>query len=817
MRRRGFVLTPIVSTMSVLRSLSLFLGTVFIALAALAPGASAQSGANRVIVIGVDGGDGRTVEAMMDAGELPNMARLRDMGTFAPLGTALPADSPTAWASLNSGRNPAETAVPGFVRRDLSGRDPSADFGHIKLSQEAGLDELKHRPVFSKWDVKMWWGLGFGAAFLGFLILFKVLLRMNFGLAFVFSAGLGAVGAWAAGEMRLSYADKYPYVANRMAAENFWDIAGKAGVESIVLDAAQSFGAESPEGVNVLHGLGVPDLRGGLGDWFIYANDVQNLKKLPERKSLGTAGYEYRVDVRGGEVNTLFFGPKNFIKKEALERELADIKKRESDTTLGYQESRKLQDELRPRKEELMALLGQVENPKIAADPEVKYGISKDLSVVPAGPGKYTITLGEESQELAVGEWSDYYNLSFELSPMIKAKGTTRLKLESFEPDFRLFINTLDIAPEAQQFWQPITEPMEFGADLVRTGDFETYGWACMTMPFKEGQISPETLLEDIEFTFKWRERLFFDQITRNDWRLFMGLFSATDRVQHMFYQFYDDGHPLYDAAAANRKTTFFGEEIALKDAIPAIFKQVDRVVGRVLDEHLQDDDVLLMCADHGFQSFRYQVNVNNLLAEAGLLKVRDGLSESSSGGSPGGYIDWTGTKAYALGLGGIYVNLRGREKNGIVAEEDKAAVIEEIRQALLNYRDPNTGAAVATHAYITSEIHQGPHLVDEPDVMTGFAPTYRVSWGTTGGGINLKKNDDELYVPGPVVVDNDSPWSGGHPSVAGEHVKGLFFASREVELPADGPNLLHIAPTVLSLLGVSVPPEMDLAPLKLK
>ena len=126
-----------------------------------------------------------------------------------------------------------------------------------------------------------------------------------------------------------------------------------------------------------------------------------------------------------------------------------------------------------------------------------------------------------------------------------------------------------------------------------------------------------------------------------------MGVFSATDRVQHMFYQFYDDQHPLYDAAAANRKTTFFGEEVALKDAIPAIFKQVDRVVGRVLDEELQKDDVLLMCADHGFQTFRNQVHTNNILIQAGLMKLKDGLTDPAAGSNIGDYVDWNQTKAY--------------------------------------------------------------------------------------------------------------------------------------------------------------------------
>jgi hypothetical protein len=81
---------------------------------------SAASAQGRVIVLGFDGADGRTVAEMMEKGELPNLAKLRAQGTFAPLGTTDPAESPVAWASLNSGRNPAETAIPGFVVRTFS-------------------------------------------------------------------------------------------------------------------------------------------------------------------------------------------------------------------------------------------------------------------------------------------------------------------------------------------------------------------------------------------------------------------------------------------------------------------------------------------------------------------------------------------------------------------------------------------------------------------------------------------------------------------------------------------------------------------------
>lgn len=758
-----------------------------------------------MIVIGVDGGDGRLVEELMDDGQLPNMSRLRDMGSFARLGTQVPNESPTAWAALNSGRNPGETGVAGFIRRNLLGGMPSPGFGHL-VSETGALEDFDSRPLTAKGNATTWtYGAG-GAVFIAFLILFKVLLRMRFMTSLVTAAVLGVVGGYAGGAMRANYPNEYPRYTNPQEAQNFWDIAGEAGVRSIVLDSAQSFDAESPDGVHVLHGLGTPDARGGLGDWLIYTDSDTEFDRIPKGRKSSTAGRIFKVDSRSGMVATKFYGPKDFALKELLKSELDELNARKNDPGIGYKESQTLRAELAPRINELQTELEESE--------AINYGVALDLTIEPEDGGKYEVSFGDQRQSLAVGEWSDFYELTFDLNPMLKVHGVTRCKLISVEPEFRLFINTLDIAPEAPPFWQEISAPADYSAQLASSGTFETYGWACMTMPFKDGQIEPELLLEDIEFTLKWRERVTFEQLARDDWELFMSVFSTPDRVQHMFYQYYDEGHPQYDPAVAERKTMFFGKEIMLKEAIPAIFREVDRVVGRVLDEVLTDGDVLLMCADHGLQSFRYQVHINNLLHELGFLALKEGATVKE-GDKLTSYIDWKNTRAYAMGLGYIYLNLQGREKYGIVKPDEVDATMREISDALLAWRHPETGEMVVESVYNLSEIHTGDFIDRESDLVTGFSPFYRVSWSTNSGKMPLKEVDGQV-VPGPIIVDNTSPWSGGHPSVAEHQVRGLFFSSQPAELPEGGPNLLHIAPTVLDLLGVDVPAEMDLPPLKI-
>src|SRR5882672_9006469 len=104
------------------------LGWVEVGRASSAP----ASASGRVIVLGFDGGDARTVAELMQRGQLPNLKKLADQGTFAPLGTTNPAESPVAWAALNSGANPAKTGIPGFVMREFVGGTPWPNKGFAK-------------------------------------------------------------------------------------------------------------------------------------------------------------------------------------------------------------------------------------------------------------------------------------------------------------------------------------------------------------------------------------------------------------------------------------------------------------------------------------------------------------------------------------------------------------------------------------------------------------------------------------------------------------------------------------------------------------
>ena len=773
----------------------------------IAPASAAPQDQERLVLLGFDGADGRTVEELVAAypGRYANFERLMQTGTFARLGTVAPPESPVSWAAINTGQNPAKTGVPGFVKRIQGPSSPAASFGHL-VSEDKPLEAFDNTPV-PAWDAGTMAGAAGAAVFLFFFLVFAVLLRLKVVLAGLLALALGAVGGWCGYTVRGLLAEEYPRYGNPNQARNFWEFLGEEGVETVVLDAAQAFDMPGG-GARVLAGLGVPDARGGIGDWFLYTSSEKYFDEGPAGVGTGTAGRILRVYEREeepGVVESLVYGPPNFWAVERHEKRLKLLDEKLNDPTLNYNDSL-----------DLLAAQGELRDElKVIRET----GTSVPLRVeFDAAQGAAQVTLGTETQEVAVGEWSDYFHLSFELNWLLKVHAITRVKLIQLEPHLELFVNVLDIDPAKPPFWQALSTPFAFSSELERaTGPYETYGWPTATMPFKDGVVSPELLMEDVEFTMKWRERLTYHSLSEGDWRVLMSVFSTTDRVQHMMYQYYDEGHPMYDEAEASKTFTFFGETISRKEAIPAIYQQMDRILGTVIDEHLGPNDTLIVASDHGFQSFRRQVHINNWLAEAGYLTPVANLTAGKSGNSDQlRFVDWSRTQAYAVGLGFIYINVKGREPEGIVDPADVPDLMERIRADLLAAEDEETGAKICDEVYVTSEIHEGPFLDMESDMMTGFAPTYRVSWYTTLGGLSLVEDEDGVR-PGPVCVDNDKNWSGGHVSVALPAVAGVFFSNRKVDIPEGGISALHLAPTALDRMGVAVPPEMDLAPLTIR
>ena len=383
---------------------------------------------------------------------------------------------------------------------------------------------------------------------------------------------------------------------------------------------------------------------------------------------------------------------------------------------------------------------------------------------------------------LVPGELSDWVTLTFRAAPGIKVSGITRLLVTEIDEHFSLYMAPLNLDPEKPAM--PISHPSYYATYLAnRIGAFSTLGLAEDTWALNEGVTDDGTFLTQTYDIDREREAMFFASLDRLRKGSLVCVFDATDRIQHMFWRYLDEGHPAgRDAATA-----------AHRHAIRDLYCHNDALVGRVM-ARLRQGDVLMVISDHGFSSFRRGVNLNAWLREQGYLVLEpesDGTQEWLRG------VDWTKTRAYCLGLTGMFLNLRGREGHGIVSPGAEAETLKrEIIAKLNGLVDVERGEVGIREVFDTSALYSGPYLENAPDFLIGYNAGYRTSWDCATG-----------VVAAPVFEDNVKAWSGDH-CIDPRLVPGVFFCNRAVQ--ADDPALIDIAPTALRLFGIEPPAHMD-------
>ncbi len=768
----------------------------------------------RVIVLGFDGADAGLVERFMDEGRLPNLARLRKEGTYCRLGTTNPAQSPVSWAALNAGANPGKTNLYDFVKRENA--DPSGKPYEKPTPFLALADPIKVRTADVTWidpakaDT---YSMGAGVALLvlGFGIV--RLLRGRLLPALVVGLVLGAGGAAAVSRVCGWIPEELPAAANPSKAKGFWSPAAAKGVPFAGLQVPMAFPPDPVPGGRLLCGLGVPDVRGTVGDWFVFTTDeLESLEPAPIGISTETAGSIFKISVRGGRAESLLPGPRNFWLEQRLEKELARLRAQSAEAK-DPDARFALEDEIA----RLARDLGHARRDRVTVP----------VSIVPdRASGTLDLSFGGISQRLAPGEWSDFYRVKFPLNPVLRLSTLVRAKpLEWGTERGRIYVEPINFDPRELPPQISISSPRGYAEELAASiGDYETLGWACATSPVKDSMIDDQTFMEDIEFVLAERERMLDRELARRDWSCLYAVFSEPDRVQHRLFRHIDPKNPMHDPVKAAARIRAFGREFPASDAILQTCIEMDRLVGKAMAA-CGDHSVLLVASDHGFSSFRKGVNLNNWLHEKGYLAIREAggagtvvrVGDLYDSREIFGYVDWSRTKAYSLGLGKIYLNIRGREPNGVVEPAEATRVGAEIARALEEYRDPETGEKVVRRCYAKEEIYSGPHVGGSADLILGFEEGYRVSWQSTLGGIDPPKEIDGRPAVGRVILPNDQPWSGDHCSLDPSVVPGIFFSNRRFALPEGGPDVLHVAPTALALLGVPVPAEMDRAPLALR
>jgi predicted AlkP superfamily phosphohydrolase/phosphomutase len=254
-----------------------------------------------------------------------------------------------------------------------------------------------------------------------------------------------------------------------------------------------------------------------------------------------------------------------------------------------------------------------------------------------------------------------------------------------------------------------------------------------------------------------------------------------------LFWRFIEPDHPANHGRAPDHD---------FARVIDDCYRRCDAIVGKAL-EYRDDDTLLIALSDHGFNSFRRGVHLNTWLHDQGLLALKGGVRPGEEAGDLLRQVDWGRTRAYAVGLGGIYLNLKGREEQGIVAADEAEAVKAAIAHGLTGLPDPERGQARAVNRVLPREaVYHGPFLAEAPDMLVDFAPGYRISWSSSMGGIAEGQ-----------IEDNVKKWSGDH-IIDPEHVPGVLFMSRPFR--AGGARLVDLAPTILDALGVPKGPAME-------
>jgi len=360
------------------------------------------------------------------------------------------------------------------------------------------------------------------------------------------------------------------------------------------------------------------------------------------------------------------------------------------------------------------------------------------LDVIDSSTAK--LTLGEKQLQLRVGEWSDIVEVKFKAGLFFSVHAITRVILTSLGGVVRLYTLPLQIHPLhalshyassqsfAKKLWQEV-------------GPYLTLGWPQDTTGLEDGCITDDQFLTLCDMIFERRKQIFFHLLDNFKEGVLGSIFDDLDRVQHMFYH--------------NRL-----------DVVQAWYQKLDDFVGEVNQRvsGWSGKYNYLVMSDHGFTTYKHKIHLNRWLVENNYLILKDGNSTGDLSN-----VDWAQTRAYAVGLNSLYLNIAGREGQGVVTANEIETLLAEIQQKLMNWKGLD-GESVTQHVRLKHEIYHGPYARLGPDLIVGYAPGYRAS-SETGLG----------KVPQSLVEPNHDHWGADH-CVDSDVVPGVIFANRDLK-----------------------------------
>ena len=395
------------------------------------------------------------------------------------------------------------------------------------------------------------------------------------------------------------------------------------------------------------------------------------------------------------------------------------------------------------------------------------------------------LSLNRRKIQLKLKQFSEWVPVQFRAGLGVRIHGICQFYLKSLSPEIQLYVSPVQIDPEKPAL--PVSHPLYYSVYLSKLfGRFGTLGLIEDTWALNERILDESAFMDQVNLIHREREKQFFHALGKTGDGVVACVFDATDRVQHMFFRYQSENHPSHNGSMSEN----------FRDSLEKLYIQADSLLGRVLER--TGDALLFVLSDHGFKLFRRGVNLNTWLREQGYLDVKP----ESPNQTYLQHFDWSRTRAYAIGLAGLYLNRKGREMQGIVPEESVRTLKKELIGKLSGLKDPETGEVAIETVYDTSQIFKGPYAAEGPDLIVGFRPGYRVSWEAAVG-----ETSDSVF------SDNQKYWSGDH-SIDPKQVPGVLFCNRSID--DQSPALTDLAPTVLSLFGIPVPGYMDGRALKI-
>jgi predicted AlkP superfamily phosphohydrolase/phosphomutase len=384
---------------------------------------------------------------------------------------------------------------------------------------------------------------------------------------------------------------------------------------------------------------------------------------------------------------------------------------------------------------------------------------------------------------LKEGEWSDWVPVSFEMIPYLgTAHGVCRVYLKRCRPDLVLYVSPINIDPMEPA--TPISTPDSACEDLaLAIGRYYTKGMPEETKALQDGVFDDGDFVRQGDLVMEESRKMLAHALDGYKSGLLFFYFSSIDLNCHMMWRHRDPQHPAYNAKLAERYAS----------RIEDLYLEMDHLVGDVR-KRLPPDATLIVMSDHGFATFRREMNLNTWLAREGYLVLKDGVAHPEDA-EVAKTADWKRSRAYSVGFNGIYLNVAGRESGGIVTQAERHALAEEIRKKLLAEKDPKTGAPLIHGVDLATEVYHGEHVNEAPDILVGFDRGYGASDASCLG----KMSSD-------IIDDHTDLWSGNH-LMAADLVPGILLSNRKVVKQA--PVLQDITVTILKLFGIDKLPKM--------